>query len=184
MKNTLLIIIFSILSPQIAFTQAPDIEWQNTISGDDRDSVQQTTDGGYILGGYSRSGISGDKTEANHGDWDYWVVKLSADAPLDIEQQSNNVELGFTLLTAYPNPFNPSTTITYGLEKDSYVTVDIYDISGKLIATIQKKYQIQGWHSIAWNGTDDSGNKVGGGVYFYQVQARDFRQTRKMVLLK
>jgi hypothetical protein len=56
----------------------PIIEWQNTIGGNNEESLQsviQTTDGGYLLGGYSWSGISGDKTEANQGTWDYWVVK-------------------------------------------------------------------------------------------------------------
>jgi hypothetical protein len=57
------------------------IEWQNTIGGSGPDilsSIQQTTDGGYILGGYSNSGISGDKTETLRGWVDYWVVKLDA----------------------------------------------------------------------------------------------------------
>ncbi|QQR96490.1 MAG: hypothetical protein IPJ93_07825 [Bacteroidota bacterium] len=56
-----------------------NIQWQNTIGGNNSDyltSIQQTTDGGYILGGYSRSSISGDKTEDNQGPDDYWVVKL------------------------------------------------------------------------------------------------------------
>jgi PKD repeat protein len=62
------------------------IEWQNTIGGssyDELQSIQQTTDGGYILGGYSYSGISGDKTEANQGGFDYWVVKLSATGTIE-----------------------------------------------------------------------------------------------------
>ncbi|MBC8046252.1 MAG: fibronectin type III domain-containing protein, partial [Fimbriimonadaceae bacterium] len=65
------------------------IEWQNTIGGHDYDDLQeikQTTDGGYILGGFSESGISGDKTETNIGSYDYWVVKL--DALGDIEWQN------------------------------------------------------------------------------------------------
>ena len=56
-----------------------NIVWQNTIGGSATDylsSIQETTDGGFILGGYSQSGISGDKTEASQGNWDYWVVKL------------------------------------------------------------------------------------------------------------
>ncbi len=58
-----------------------NIQWQNTIGGSGYDqlySIQQTSDGGYILGGYSNSGISGDKTESSQGDYDYWVVKLDA----------------------------------------------------------------------------------------------------------
>ncbi len=57
-----------------------DIQWQNTIGGSDNDylqSIQQTVDGGYILGGYSNSGISGDKTQTNKGGFDYWVVKIN-----------------------------------------------------------------------------------------------------------
>ena len=57
------------------------IEWENTIGGNDEDNlwaVSLTSDGGYILGGYSASGISGDKTEASMGGLDYWIVKLNA----------------------------------------------------------------------------------------------------------
>ncbi|MFI5219320.1 MAG: hypothetical protein ACHQNT_07500 [Bacteroidia bacterium] len=58
------------------FSSAQEIEWQNTIGGSDEDylySVQQTSDGGYILGGQSTSNISGDKTENSNGAWDYWM---------------------------------------------------------------------------------------------------------------
>src|SRR5258705_240318 len=62
------------------------IEWQNTIGCSDGDflySIQQTSDGGYILGGYSESGISGDKTEASQGSTDYWVVKLDSTGAIE-----------------------------------------------------------------------------------------------------
>ncbi len=72
---------FSLLFSQLMFAQAPIIEWQKTIGGSEAEalySLQQTADGGYILGGQSMSGVNGDKTEANFGGWDYWVVKLDA----------------------------------------------------------------------------------------------------------
>ena len=79
-KISLLIIIFIIYSLNIALAQTtPTIAWQNTIGGNNLDhlqSIKQTNDGGYIIGGHSASGISGDKKEASQGDWDYWVVKL------------------------------------------------------------------------------------------------------------
>lgn len=66
---------------------APEIEWQNTIGGIDTDrvwaGVEQTIDGGYILGGHSYSGISGDKTEASHGGSDYWIIKLFNDGTIE-----------------------------------------------------------------------------------------------------
>ncbi|MBK9046194.1 MAG: hypothetical protein IPL74_05670 [Bacteroidetes bacterium] len=58
-----------------------NIQWQNTIGGTDQDyitSILQTFDGGYLLGGYSNSGISGDKTEINYGNWDYWIIKTDS----------------------------------------------------------------------------------------------------------
>jgi PKD repeat protein len=70
----------------IKLTTTGAIEWQNTIGGSSGDylrSIQQTTDGGYILGGYSNSGISGDKTEANQGSFDYWVIKLAATGAIE-----------------------------------------------------------------------------------------------------
>ena len=110
-------------------------------------------------------------------------VKSVTTGTLACFNETTNIST-FELGDNYPNPFNPSTTISYILEKDSEVSVNIFDISGKLITTLQNAYQTQGEHSISWNGTDDSANKVGGGVYFYHLQAGDFIQTRKMVLLK
>ena len=68
------------------FATFGNIEWQNTIGGSQIEhlsTIQQTTDGGYVLGGYSKSGISGDKTEVNQGEYDYWVVKLSATGTIE-----------------------------------------------------------------------------------------------------
>ncbi len=80
MNKSILYLIFSI-DAVFCFSQAPDIEWQNTIGGsntDDLYSVEQTTDGGYILGGFSSSPMSGDKTEGFIGFHDYWVIKLDS----------------------------------------------------------------------------------------------------------
>ena len=79
---------FFLLITKHSFAQAPAIQWQNTIGGSFTDylySLYQTTDGGFILGGYSYSSISGDKTEANIGGvWaDYWVVKLNSSGAIE-----------------------------------------------------------------------------------------------------
>jgi gliding motility-associated-like protein len=69
------------LIPASLMAQVPIVQWQRTYggSGDDRlVSIQQTNDGGYILGGHSKSGVSGDKTEANRGEFDYWIMKVDA----------------------------------------------------------------------------------------------------------
>ncbi|MBK7971097.1 MAG: hypothetical protein IPK08_20445 [Bacteroidetes bacterium] len=79
MKKYLLILFSSFLMPIL--TNAQVIEWQNTIGGSSPDllrSITQTADGGYILGGYSASDISGDKNENNNGLIDYWIVKIDS----------------------------------------------------------------------------------------------------------
>ncbi len=90
----------------------------------------------------------------------------------------------FTVLPAYPNPFNPTTTIRYGLDTDSYVTVHIYDISGQLISTLMNTNQIQGWHSVVWNGTNQYGEKAPAGMYISKITSGDEVKTMKLMLLK
>ena len=90
----------------------------------------------------------------------------------------------FTLFHNYPNPFNPTTTIRYDLPKRSQVTLGIYDILGKQIKTLMNQSQDAGKRIAVWDGTDDLGRTVSAGVYLYRIQADEFTQTRKMLLLK
>lgn len=79
--KALIIFLFSFYLPLICIAQAPEIEWQNTIGGNNNDdlySIEQTSDAGYILGGFSSSTNTGDKTEVGYGFDDYWVVKLDS----------------------------------------------------------------------------------------------------------
>ena len=88
------------------------------------------------------------------------------------------------LFSAYPNPFNPSTTISYELPIPTDVALTIYNISGRTVATLANTHQSAGTYSIKWYGTDDSGRQVSTGIYFYRIDVNGFSQTRKMVLLK
>ena len=90
----------------------------------------------------------------------------------------------FSLYQNYPNPFNPTTTITYDLPKRSQVTLGIYDLLGKQIKTLVNQSQDAGNRIAVWDGTDDLGRQVSAGVYLYRIQAGEFSQTRKMLLLK
>jgi hypothetical protein len=91
---------------------------------------------------------------------------------------------GYNLVQNYPNPFNPNTKIDYGLPEASNVRLIIYDILGREVTTLVNGVQEPGFKSITWNGTNTFGNNVGAGMYFYQLKAGDFRQVKKMVLLK
>jgi hypothetical protein len=90
----------------------------------------------------------------------------------------------FALHANYPNPFNPSTAITYDLPKRAQVTLGIYDLLGKQIKTLVNQSQDAGVKTVRWDGTDNLGRQVSAGVYLYQIQAGEFSQTRKMLLLK
>ncbi len=84
----------------------------------------------------------------------------------------------------HPNPFNPSTTITFTSPKAGWVTLNVYDASGKLIRTLVNEEMPTGSNDVAWNGTDNAGNRVSSGVYFYRLTAGKQTLTKKMVLLK
>jgi len=88
------------------------------------------------------------------------------------------------LLAAYPNPFNPETTIRYELASRVHVSLRVYDVSGAVVRTLVSGDKPAGSYSLTWSGRDDHGSAVGSGVYFYRITAGDFSDVRKMTLVK
>ena len=93
------------------------------------------------------------------------------------------------LLANYPNPFNPETWIPFKLAQDSTVTARIYDVTGKQIRIIELGHVAAGNYvevnkAIYWDGKTEDGEQVSSGTYFYQIEAGDYTETRKMVILK
>lgn len=84
----------------------------------------------------------------------------------------------------HPNPFNPTTTISYVLPSSEHVTLNIYDAQGKLVRTLVNATQSFGAQSATWDGKDNNGASVGTGVYFYRLKSGKFAQSKKMLLLK
>ena len=95
-----------------------------------------------------------------------------------------NVPNEFVLYPNYSNPFNPSTKIDYGLPKEASIQLVIFDILGREVVTLVDGIQKSGYRSVFWNGADAHGKNVSAGMYFYLLQAGDFRQINKMTLLK
>ncbi len=83
-----------------------------------------------------------------------------------------------------PNPFNPNTTIAYSIQERGHVTLAVYDVTGRLVRTLVSDVQSPGGYSVVWDGRSDAGAAVATGVYFYKLDAKGFKQTRKMALLK
>ena len=85
---------------------------------------------------------------------------------------------------AYPNPFNPITTIKYDIPYDNFVNLSIFNLAGEKIKTLLNERKKPGLRSVQWDAKNDLGQPVSAGMYIYTIQMGDFRQTKKMVFLK
>lgn len=83
-----------------------------------------------------------------------------------------------------PNPFNPSTMISFDLPHDAHVKLDVYNVKGELVANVLDEKMSGGHKRINWTAVDAAGKPLSSGVYFYRLFADEQAQTRKMVLLR
>jgi len=90
----------------------------------------------------------------------------------------------FALRQNHPNPFEAKTSIRFDLPEPSSVSLTVYDVSGRLIRTVTDQRWTPGRHSIVWQGNDDEGSLVGPGIYFLRMEAGNFLDTKKMMLLR
>ena len=99
--------------------------------------------------------------------------------------KSDNINLDvFTLCSNYPNPFNPATTISYNIPKESYIKLDIYNPIGGMVRHLYSGQKDQGYHSIIWNSKDNYGKPVPAGLYFYSIRSDNHILSGKMLLVK
>ena len=97
----------------------------------------------------------------------------------DISFSNRLLPIKTELTDAYPNPFNPSSTINYGLNTEGHVEIMVYDATGRMIAELVNQNQEAGYHSIVWNASNQAS-----GMYFAKMIAGDVVQTQKLILLK
>ena len=152
---------------------------------------------------YTTTGISGYvyailMTNLNIPRWNMEYVIEASDEEFTVISQAGEFVLNNTLLSIdngiipeafalhqnYPNPFNPVTSLRYDLPEDGLVNITIYDMMGRIVKTLVNSPQTAGYKSIRWNATNDRNEPVSAGLYLYTIQAGEFRQTKKMVLLK
>jgi subtilisin-like proprotein convertase family protein len=137
-------------------------------------------------------------TESSSGEWTLWVsdnasydtgvlnqwcveVTGAGQTGVDGEGEVPSVEV---LRGAVPNPFNPVTTLSYGVPRDSEVHLAVYNVAGRLVRTLVDGSVAAGYHSVVWDGRDDHGVPSSSGVYFCRMESEGFTGTTKMVLLK
>jgi len=113
-----------------------------------------------------------------------WTDTISFVVGEQLNVNKKSIPEQFSLKNPYPNPFNPVTTLSYELPEDAKVNITIFDMMGRKISTLVSSQQSAGYKSIKWNATNNQGQPVSAGVYLYTIEAGEFRQTKKMVLLK
>jgi hypothetical protein len=143
-----------------------------TVFGDGRIMVQFNT---ATFSYFSETGIGFSHNES--------VKFINTSATVYIDKELESV-MSYTLYPNYPNPFNPVTTLRYDLPENANVNITIYDMMGRQVKALLNGSQTAGYKSIQWNATNDEGKPVSAGLYLYTIEAGEFRQTKKMVLLK
>jgi len=100
------------------------------------------------------------------------------------EPQAEGRPVVFSLGAAWPNPVRQSTSIRFGLPKETKVELGVYNIVGQRVATLASGVLAAGYHTVTWDGRGDDGQKVCGGVYFYRLHAGDYTATKRLVMLR
>jgi len=108
--------------------------------------------------------------------------QLNSQAMTVAESEKKPTE--FALLQNYPNPFNPQTTIRFALPTAEHVRLEIYDLLGRHVKTLQDGALTAGWHQVSWDATNDANRAVSAGVYFYSINAENFKAVKKLLLIK
>jgi len=111
-----------------------------------------------------------------------FILKPENRTPID--KKKDQFVDSFQLLQNYPNPFNSATAIHYILPKTSVVNLSIYGLLGGKVKSLVDGSMPAGQHVSNWDGTDEIGNSVAGGLYFYKLSAGHFQKTRKLMFLK
>jgi hypothetical protein len=158
-----------------------DTVWTRTYGGAAEDwgwSVEETSDGGYVIAGSTCSFGAGAE--------DVYLIKTDADGLVQVTEDRQEIpRLGpWYLRQNHPNPFGMATTIIYALPDAEPVTLAIYDIRGALVRNLIIGTVSAGLHQVVWDGRDGRGHNVASGVYFCSMDAGRFRETRRMVLLR
>ncbi len=131
-------------------------------------SIQNTRDGNVILTGHTNS--------TGAGSYDAWLVKMGK-PQVDIKDHQHTLQ--YRLKQNYPNPFNPSTMIEFELPEKQFVTLNVYNITGQLVTTLVHETLSAGTYQKLWNAS-----AYASGIYIYRLQTREYKQAKKLLLMK
>ncbi len=126
----------------------------------------------YVFGGFDAAGETISSIE-----------KLFVGGPTNVVGVDSQVKT-FSLKANYPNPFNPSTNISFTLNEAGDISLEIFSADGQKTRTLNSGYYHSGEYNCLWDGKNDNGNVVNAGVYFYRLRMNDYSETKKMILIK
>lgn len=112
------------------------------------------------------------------------TITTTVDQSTDVTDGGYAIPGQFSLGQNYPNPFNPETKIAFNLEKAGDVHLEVFDILGRKVTTLQSGFLGAGQYEFTWYGVDNSGRQAASGIYFYRLSSSEYTLTRKMTLLK
>lgn len=118
---------------------------------------------------------------ATHGNGVFSTKWISATA---VQRATDVTPRNFSLSQNYPNPFNPSTTIQYDVPRTGSVTLTVFDVTGRRVATLFEGTRVAGSYTALWDGRSSDHSQVASGIYFYRIEAAGLTATRKMLMLK
>jgi len=149
----------------------------------DGTSVANVTETNHTFTGLNigQEYIAGVKAVYDNGTSDMSTVVFT----FDPDSGDNNAVVAITELGSnYPNPFNPTTNISFSLKEAGKVSLDVYNAKGQKIRTLLNSEMAAANHVVTWNGDDNSGKKVSSGIYFYKMHTAKYTETKKMLLMK
>ncbi len=115
---------------------------------------------------------------------DLWSLNNLSPPTAISELDEQHLPAQITLAQNYPNPFNPATNIEFQISASRFVTLDVYDVSGRLVKTLVRENRSPGNYTERWDGTNQFGQQVGSGVYFYRIESAGYTITQKMLLTR
>ena len=170
---------FSFTPNSLSIDTGDTVRWTNN-----GNSHTVTSDDGLFSSGTLSNGNTFEHTFNTEGEFAYHCnFHSSMQASVTASESLDNDDVPFpdkiTINPAYPNPFNPSTNISFSLEQYYNVSIDIYNLRGELVSNLLKEGLVAGNHSVIWNASDQSS-----GVYLLRVSTDNFISTQKVMLIK
>ncbi len=111
-------------------------------------------------------------------------VSFTSQIVSDVNNEDVQLPTKFELYQNYPNPFNPSTQISFDLAKPDHVSLVVFNLTGRMVATLLDQTLSAGNHTVVWDGHDHDGIEAASGVYFYRLMSGEFSATRKLALVR